>query len=630
MKRIIPIIILVAALGGGYGWFAQSPEAASGSTALVGSGSIEAETVAITAELGGRVMALEVEEGQAVTAGQILVELDKADLLAQKAQLEKAVAAAQANLELVKASARPEDIALARAQVAQAEAARAGAGLSWAQIRAMLSDPHALEAKINQAKAQVAQAESQLESAQVELKRAEIKAEAASRNQSNHAALVENEAAQKRLQAAQVGLQMAEVARQGAQTQVELLIQLWHRPLQLMAQANAAEAAYGQAEAAVLAAEANLAVVKADPMPEDIAIARAQVLETEAALKAVEVQLAKQTLLAPRAGLISQRLVEPGELAQPGQVLLELSDIETVELTVYVPETQIGQVKIGHKARVFVDAYGDERFEGLVSFIAHQAEFTPKNVQTQEERINLVFAVKITLANADHRLKPGMPADAEILVTSSLVSVSEQLSSPPRSQPTVAPTATPAPTRVTVRPTVEPPLSPVETEPVTYAEVIAWGLHVRHGPGLEQAVIATLTRGETAPVLETDPRTGWLQVALASGETGWISGSPTYVSLKKGPGQAASDLTGSDVAPTATPTPPPAKAVSSKKAEIISAGLNARSGPGVEYSLITSLAKGYTMSVIEVDPATGWLQVELPGYGQTGWIAGDPAYVVVK
>jgi HlyD family secretion protein len=279
----------------------------------------------------------------------------------------------------------------------------------------LVTDPHELEAQINQAQARVTEAEKSLEMARVSLKRADIQAEAASRNQLDHRALVQNEVAQYQLQAAQIGVEMAEVALEGAKQQVDHLTRLRDRPLVLITQANATEAAYQQAEAAVLAAEANLIAVQADPTPEDIAVAQAQMLEAEAALDAIQVQLDKLTLTAPRDGLVSQKLVNPGELAAPGAVLLELSDIDTVDLTVFIPETRIGQVKIGQKALVYVDAYEDEVFEGTVSFIAHEAEFTPRNVQTQEERVNLVFAVKITLDNADHRLKPGMPADAEIV-----------------------------------------------------------------------------------------------------------------------------------------------------------------------------------------------------------------------
>ena len=419
MKRIIPVILILAAIAGGYWWYTQPTTAVAldptVEPALVGSGSIEAETVAVTAELGGRIIEIMVDEGDEVTLGQILVELDKSDLLAQQAQLEATVATAKANLESVSASARPEDVAVAKAQLAQAETARDGAKMIWETTKNLVDNPHELEAQINQGQARVTEAEKSLEMAQVNLKRANIQAEVASRNQLDHRALVQNEVAQYQLQAAQVGVEMAEVAQEGAKQQVEHLTRLRDRPLSLIAQANAAEAAYKQAEAAVLAAKANLVATKADPTPEDVAVAQAQLLEAEAALDAIQVQLDKLTLTAPRDGLISQKLVNPGELAAPGAVLLELSDIDTVDLTVFIPETRIGQVKIGQKALVYVDAYEDEVFEGTVSFIAHEAEFTPRNVQTQEERVNLVFAVKITLDNADHRLKPGMPADAELV-----------------------------------------------------------------------------------------------------------------------------------------------------------------------------------------------------------------------
>ncbi|MBN1221041.1 MAG: efflux RND transporter periplasmic adaptor subunit [Anaerolineae bacterium] len=419
MKRIIPLIIILAAIGAGYWWYnnqqltaaALEPEA---EVPLVGSGSIEAETVAITAELGGRIIEILANEGEEVSAGQVLIELDKSDLLAQQAQLEAALATAKANLESVSATARPEEIALAEAQLAQAQVNRDGLKMVWETVAALVENPHELDSQINQAQTRVTEAEKNLEMALVNQKRAEINEEAASRNQSDHAALVQYEVAQHHLEVAQIGVQMAEVMLAGAKRQVELLTQLRDNPLLLITQAHSAEMAYQQAEAVVLAAQANLIAVKADPTPEDIAVAKAQVAEAEAAMAAVLVQLDKQTLTAPRDGLISQKLVNPGELSTPGVVLMELSDIDSVDLTVFIPETRIGQVKIGQKALVQVDAYPGEVFEGEVSFIAHEAEFTPRNVQTQEERVNLVFAVKITLDNPDHRLKPGMPADAEI------------------------------------------------------------------------------------------------------------------------------------------------------------------------------------------------------------------------
>jgi multidrug resistance efflux pump len=149
-------------------------------------------------------------------------------------------------------------------------------------------------------------------------------------------------------------------------------------------------------------------------MAEDVAVAEAQLRQAESSLTLLQVQLDQLDITAPRAGVIATRMANPGEVALPGATLLTLSDLNDVTLTVFIPETQIGQVKLGQEALVRIDSIS-RPFEGTVTFIANEAEFTPKNVQTQEERVNLVFAVEISLDNADHILKPGMPADAEIM-----------------------------------------------------------------------------------------------------------------------------------------------------------------------------------------------------------------------
>jgi HlyD family secretion protein len=100
----------------------------------------------------------------------------------------------------------------------------------------------------------------------------------------------------------------------------------------------------------------------------------------------------------------------------PGARILRIANLDEVTLTVYVPEPQIGRVKPGQRVRVEVDAYPGRQFEGRVSRVADEAEFTPKSVQTKEERVSLVFAVEIEIPNPDHALKPGMPADAWIFV----------------------------------------------------------------------------------------------------------------------------------------------------------------------------------------------------------------------
>jgi multidrug resistance efflux pump len=181
---------------------------------------------------------------------------------------------------------------------------------------------------------------------------------------------------------------------------------------------TAAEAGVKVAEGQLAQAQAQLDRLRAGAKPEEIAALEAQVAQAQAAVQsaealvnALDIQLEQSIVEAPVSGVILQRLLQVGELASPGAPLFTMANLDEVTLTVYVPEAELGRVALGQEAEVLVDAY-DQSFPGEVVHIASQAEFTPKNVQTQEERVHMVFAVKIRLDNPDHLLKPGMPADA--------------------------------------------------------------------------------------------------------------------------------------------------------------------------------------------------------------------------
>ena len=128
--------------------------------------------------------------------------------------------------------------------------------------------------------------------------------------------------------------------------------------------------------------------------------------------KHVTLQVEDATVLAPRAGLVTSRLVEPGEILAPGAVLVVVTDLADAWLTAYLGERDLGRIRLGQEAQVVTDD-GQSR-TGKVTFIASQAEFTPKNVQTAEEREKLVYRVKIALPNGDGLFKPGMPATARL------------------------------------------------------------------------------------------------------------------------------------------------------------------------------------------------------------------------
>ena len=163
--------------------------------------------------------------------------------------------------------------------------------------------------------------------------------------------------------------------------------------------------------AAVAADRARLAELVAGPRTQEIEQARAQRAAAAAAIAAAQQHIADATVTAPRDGLITERVAEPGEVLAPGALLYVLTDIAHPWLNVYVDEPSLSRIRLGDPVRVRVDGRS-EAFAGKVTFIADVAEFTPKNVQTPEERAKLVFRIKVGLDNTAGVFKPGMPADA--------------------------------------------------------------------------------------------------------------------------------------------------------------------------------------------------------------------------
>ena len=144
----------------------------------------------------------------------------------------------------------------------------------------------------------------------------------------------------------------------------------------------------------------------------EVEAARAQAAASKAALEQARIQLDRTQLRAPFAGIVTSRNIEPGEVVTPTRQAITLSDLTSVKVKIYVGETEIGNVKQGQKANVKVDSLPGKTFEGTVTFIASEGEFTPKIIQTQKERVKLVYLVEITVPNPNLELKTGMPADA--------------------------------------------------------------------------------------------------------------------------------------------------------------------------------------------------------------------------
>jgi HlyD family secretion protein len=181
-------------------------------------------------------------------------------------------------------------------------------------------------------------------------------------------------------------------------------------------QLESARAADEVARARVQEASERLALAHKGPRDEEIDEGRARAAMAREALALAQTRLGYATLRAPFTGLILSDHLESGEYAAPGMPVVVLGALENVWLRAYVDETDLGRVRLGQTACITTDTFPEEVYTGRLSFLSSHAEFTPKSVQTQKERVKLVYRVKIDVANPDLELKPGMPADADILL----------------------------------------------------------------------------------------------------------------------------------------------------------------------------------------------------------------------
>ena len=177
---------------------------------------------------------------------------------------------------------------------------------------------------------------------------------------------------------------------------------------------DASHASLEAARAKVRQAQQQYELVKKGPRSEEIDQGRAKDDQARQAFALARTQLGYATLVAPLSGVVLSKNVEPREYVAAGTSVVTLGDLEHVWLRAYIEETDLGRVKVGQKALLTTDTYPGKKYEGRVSFISSEAEFTPKSVQTKKERVKLVYRIKIDVPNPGMELKPGMPADAEI------------------------------------------------------------------------------------------------------------------------------------------------------------------------------------------------------------------------
>jgi len=378
LARIVGVLLVVAALAVG-GPFALRILNSGGAPAIQVTGNMEAMQVDVSAKIAGRILSLRVREGDRVTEGHLLVRLDDAELKAEVERAEAALKSAEAQLRDLLAGARRQEIEEARATVDRAQS----------QLNDLLAGSRREE--IEQAREAVRSAEATRVWTERDLKRAqELFAKELIAMQEVDRARQAYEVAVAQERSARANLQMVEAGPRRDQIEA--------------------------ARAQLKAARDHLDLLLAGPRPFQVEAARGQVSQARAALDLAGSRLREAAIMSPINGVVLRKNLEAGEMANPGVSILTLVDPTDLWLRAYVPETDIGRIKVGMAARITIDAYKDRTFSGKITEIASEAEFTPKNVQTKKERVNLVFRIKIAVDNPQGLLKPGMPADADILL----------------------------------------------------------------------------------------------------------------------------------------------------------------------------------------------------------------------
>ncbi len=443
MSKPLRVVLLLALVlvGGGVLAYLSLVSGPQSSGALVASGTVEADEVAVGAEVSGRVAEVLVVKGQQVHAGDLLFRLDETLLQAQRRQAEAALAVAQAQVEVAQANldaARLQaQIALQQAHLAEAQQRLApwveAAPTDFAQPlwyftrdEALAAAQHEVEAARqaweqeqqnlqavldSASSADVRQAEERLERAReayLVAKAVLDQAKSSGDPSLQDQAQAQFDAALNELQAAQTAYDRL-LTTQAAQDVLEARARLAVARERYDAALDRLYALQ-QGEHALSVQAAQLAVRQAEKA---LAQAQAAVKQAQAQLDLIDHQLEKTRVVAPVDGVITALNVDVGEVLQAGATALTIGRLDRLTITVYIPEDKYGRIRLGDTATVTVDSFPGETFEAKVIYIAQEAEYTPRNVQTKEGRTTTVYAVELEVRDPAGKLKPGMPADVD-------------------------------------------------------------------------------------------------------------------------------------------------------------------------------------------------------------------------
>jgi HlyD family secretion protein len=386
-KRIVVGIILLLLIIGAYFYFSGRKDRNSGKAIQV-SGNVELTEVNIAFKTSGKLMERTVDEGDVVKKGQVIARLDRDQLLAQRER-----EAAGLNSAISQFAQAETSLAWQKENMA-GDVEQRKADLDSYQARLQELKNGSRPQEIQEAKAAVDSAQSEYDRANRDWDRAQTL------YKNDDISTAQYDQYRNRWESSDAALKQAK--------ERQALVLAGPRVEQIEAAAAQVQRALGSLKMA----ESNALEIKR--REQELTFRRSEIERAKANVAMIDTQLADTTAASPVDGVVLVKAADVGEVLAAGTTVVTIGDIDHPWLRAYINETDLGRVKLGAKAKITTDSYPGKVYEGRVSFIASEAEFTPKQIQTQEERVKLVYRIKIDVDNPRHELKSNMPADAEI------------------------------------------------------------------------------------------------------------------------------------------------------------------------------------------------------------------------
>ena len=389
-KKVIPVLLLLVLLGVGvFLWLREGKEASSDRIFL--SGNIELTTMNLAFTVAGRLIELTVEEGDPVQKGMIIARLEQQQLIHQREQAWATLASSRSRLAELEAflEYQTENVE------AQIEQRRAELTQTQATLDELLSGSR--DQEVAEARAILERVQSEYERARRDWERAETLYEKEDISTSQHDQF----------------RSAFESSRASVRQSEEHLALLIEGPRKENIQGARAQVA--RAQAGLRLAESLRLEVKRNRQA--IETAKAEVQGAQARVGFIDTQLKEMVAVSPIEGVVLVKVAEVGEVLAAGVPVVEIGDLDHPWLRGYIGEEDLGRIQLGAPVKITTDSFPEKVYNGRVSFISSEAEFTPKQIQTTSERVKLVYRIKIEVSNPQHELKLNMPSDAEIILT---------------------------------------------------------------------------------------------------------------------------------------------------------------------------------------------------------------------